>query len=71
MDWTTWAAPSWTWWVATLGMVSVNYYNLVLWGQVRRSVARERSGLEKKTEGKAEGKGKGDWKGQASSDFLE
>ncbi|TPX68525.1 hypothetical protein SpCBS45565_g03031 [Spizellomyces sp. 'palustris'] len=67
----TWVAPAWTWWIATCGMILVDYYNMVLWGQVKKSVTRDNSVKTEERDNKKVKKDKGDWKGQQGSEFLD
>ncbi|KAI8824286.1 uncharacterized protein EV422DRAFT_315254 [Fimicolochytrium jonesii] len=40
-----WAFPAYTWWMAFLGMVLVNYYNVILWKQLRSTLRKEKVAL--------------------------
>ncbi|KAI9091020.1 TLC domain-containing protein [Phlyctochytrium arcticum] len=54
-----WAAPIWTWWLAMFGMAGVNYYNFVLWNQVKASVRRDEAKSAPPSPAGSKGKGGG------------
>ncbi|KAJ3162379.1 TLC domain-containing protein 1 [Geranomyces michiganensis] len=70
-----WQAPEWTWWVAFVGMVAVDYYNVGLWKQVKRSAEKDRirraASRPTGPAAQAEKKKDDDWVGQSGTELID
>ncbi|KAI8594129.1 TLC domain-containing protein [Geranomyces variabilis] len=69
-----WQAPAWTWWVAISGMAAVDWYNVGLWKQVKRSIAKDRlrrAASKAGASAEAEKKKDDDWVSKAGTELMD